>query len=114
MQANAPVLRYAVVEAARFPAIGEERHGDRLAEIVELEASGTDSIHDGGVVDGLGGDRELAGAEKEIRVCRCAAQSAKLALKTKSKLRRRRRRRQHIPKGIANHQESHIVPVRVG
>ena len=86
MQAHAPVLRHAVVEAARFPGVGEERHGDRLAEVVELETGGTDSVHDRGVVDGLGRDRELAGAEKEIGVCRGAAQEARLALQTESKL----------------------------
>lgn len=114
MQADAAVLRHAVVEAARFPGVGEERHGDRLAEVVELQAGGPDSVHDGGVVDRLGGDGELAGAQEEVGVCRCAAAVSRPLVSLEHTMRRVRREFLCIPEGIANHQESDIELVRAG
>lgn len=72
MQANSAVLLGAIVEARGFPGGSEEGHGDRLAEVVELEAGAADGGEDGGVVDGVGGDGEGAGAEEEVRVRCCS------------------------------------------
>ena len=72
MQTYSAVLLDAIIEAGGFPGGREEWHGDRLAEVVELQACAADGGEDGGVVDGMGGDGEGAGAEEEVGVRRCA------------------------------------------
>lgn len=72
MQTYSAVLLDAIIEAGGFPGGREEWHGDRLAEVVELQACAADGGEDGGVVDGVGRDREGAGAEEEVGVRCCA------------------------------------------
>lgn len=72
MQAYSAVLLDAIVEAGGLPRGREEWHGDRLAEVVELQACAADGGEDGSVVDGVGGDGEGAGAEEEVGVRCCS------------------------------------------
>lgn len=80
MQADGAVLLDAIVEAGGLPGVGEEGHRDRLAEIVELEARGADGREDGGVVDGVGGDVEGAGAEEQVGMGCCSLYHAQHGL----------------------------------
>ncbi|TFB03672.1 hypothetical protein CCMA1212_004310 [Trichoderma ghanense] len=66
MQPNAAVFLYPVVKRRGLPCFGEEDHGDGLAEVVELEAAGSNARHDGGVGDGPHRDLQLAGSDDEI------------------------------------------------
>jgi hypothetical protein len=62
VHAEIRVLLDTIVEAIRFPGIGEEHQRDGLAKAVQLETTRANGIHDGGVVDDLGGDAQRAGA----------------------------------------------------
>ncbi|KAL8822296.1 MAG: hypothetical protein Q9191_006962, partial [Dirinaria sp. TL-2023a] len=62
VQTERAVLPYAVVEAVRFPRVGEEGHRDRLAEMVELQACDADGVQDRGVGDRACGDVQFARA----------------------------------------------------
>ena len=68
VQADGAVLLDAVVEARRAPVVEEEHHADRLAKVVQLQASGADAAHDGGVGHGAHLDAQLARAQDEVRV----------------------------------------------
>lgn len=68
VQSNVSVLLDTGVPRVGSPGLGEPDHGDGLAKVVQLQATGTDGVHDGGVVDGLDGDVELLGADDEIGV----------------------------------------------
>lgn len=72
MQAYSAVLLDAIIKAGGLPCGREERHGDRLAEIVELQSRATNCGEYGGVVNGVGGDEEGAGAEEEVGVRCCS------------------------------------------
>ena len=72
MKAYTAIFSNAIVETGGFPGLGEERHGDRLTEIIELEAGCTDGGEDGGVVDGVGRDGEGTGTEQEVGVGCCS------------------------------------------
>ena len=67
-----------VEEALGLPVVRPEGDGDGLAKVVELEAARAHRVHDRGVVHGLRGDVEVAGAEQEVKVRRGAEGIANL------------------------------------
>ena len=72
MESNTPVLGYTIVERQWLPGVREEDHRHALAEIVHLEATGTNGRHDRGIRNITGLYTELAGADGEVGVCGCA------------------------------------------
>lgn len=70
MHTHLPILLDTVVETVGLPCLGEEDERDGLTKVVELKSAGTHSVHDGGVVDDLGGDVECSGAEEKVGVGR--------------------------------------------
>ena len=51
VEINTVILDNTLVEAIRSPRLGKEAQRDRLAKAVELEATATARIHNGGVVN---------------------------------------------------------------
>lgn len=65
------ILLHTIVEAVWSPGICEEDERDRLPKVVELQATCTDSIHDGGIVDDPSGYVEVTGSEDDVCMRRC-------------------------------------------
>ena len=53
VEAAGQVRRDLLVEAVWAPGVCPEGDGDRLPEVVQLEAAAAHGVHDGGVVDNL-------------------------------------------------------------
>ena len=88
MHPKACILAHPVVEAVWPPRVGEKDERNGLAEVVQLQTTRADRVHDGRVVYDARRDAEGAGAEEDVGVCGCA-------------------------KGVADNEESDVLSVRV-
>lgn len=72
MHPEVRILTHAVVEAVWFPRVGEEDERNGLAEVVQLQTTRANRVHDRRVMYDACWDAEHAGAEEDIGVCCCA------------------------------------------
>ena len=72
VHAKVRILTHAVVEAVWPPRVGEKDEGNGLAEVVQLQATRADRVHDGCVVYDACRDAKRTGTEEDIGVCCCA------------------------------------------
>jgi hypothetical protein len=79
MASDIRILLDAVVERVRLPCLGEEDEGDCLAEIVQLQATCADGVHDRRVVDHACWDVQGTRAEEHVRVRGCPIQITSLS-----------------------------------
>jgi hypothetical protein len=82
------VLAHAVVETVGLPGVGEEDEGDGLTEVVQLQTTRANGVHDRRVVYDARRNAEPACTEKDIRVGRSA-------------------------KGVSDNEESYVFGMRI-
>ena len=72
MHPEIPVFFDAIIKTFRFPSFSEKDEGDRLSEIVKLQATCPNCVHDRGIVDDACRNAKRSCAEDDIGVGSCA------------------------------------------
>lgn len=69
METDGAVFLDTIIERGGAPIVQEEDHGHCLPEVVQLKSSSPNPGHDGGIGNGLNGDRKLARSKDEVGMC---------------------------------------------